>query len=66
MHYYTFIGAAKNKYKDIVAKKEREEKERLAKEKREQEKQNAENGEFRFGIKNLEVQIFLSNNLMWN
>lgn len=43
MHYSSFIGAAKNRYKEVVAKKEKEEKERLAKEKVEQEKQN-ENG----------------------
>lgn len=45
MHYYSFIGAAKNKYKDVVAKKEkeeREERERLEKEKQEQEKQEQE------------------------
>lgn len=45
MHYYAFIGAAKNKYKDVLAKKEKEEKEereRLEKEKQEQEK--VENG----------------------
>lgn len=51
MHYYSFIGAAKHKYKEAMAKKEREEraeKERLEKEKAEQEKAANENGNYVF------------------
>lgn len=50
MHYHSFITAAKNKYQDAIAKKEKEEKEekeRLEKEKAEEEEKAAkENGRF--------------------
>lgn len=61
LHYNSFINAAKNKYKDAVHKKEKEEKERLLKEKREQEKLEAaakNNGELNRQV----VYLVLSTN----